>query len=849
MSRVSSVMSDNAGINAALIVFGVLGGFVLLAGLAYCRFRGNKSTRASKNSSVAPAKGNAPTAGQFLVTNPPSRPRVHPQSARAPHNATPEATQSTVGPRGVEERVVFADGEQVAFKLRVGFGRAGERIRAAARLLASRSPSSSPSSSPTRKLSNPDTVEWTAPRRELTTPRGQGAEPRRDQHSRSVRPLDLFEVSGEPGMPEQAEATEPTLYELEVPPNVRPGMKLKLSLPGRVQKVVITVPTGAAPGRIISVSMLHNKVEARVKLHELALAVESARLVATSNALEHAHNAPVQLPSPVDRFEDEHANTGTGSRLLTAPSPPAQLLSPAPHVRLAELEREMERRDSARLARLLERDAEQRASAPLVRLSELELRLAARAQIAQTIDSPDIMRPESPELSLVNWDARSADWLTHTHSVSCLLSESSRGGSESGLNPAELRETASPRPSLSRPISACSASSSASSAYEDAAGSSAFEDADEYVLDEFHDVEQEYYAAARIQAVARGKSDRRDSPVLMRQSPVLTRDSPERWRELELWRELGDVLISINGAEPSVEELSAALHSHGGSLESLATYARTDHSALTEELKRLGFSKIYLRKKVEQALVKMPKAPSIVGDLQAGDLQAGAPEAAVLSHGTPVPTVRSFGRKLEKSKPFWELQHKSEPFGGELQQGGASPPKASTSAAASDSTPAPARKPQSPSGSPSFPPGIETPTMTPGFLRSDLFKWLQNEELMDDLNEPEEPGLPLDSKPASSLSPHSRTDNAVSPRGERTVAFQGAHDPPVDISSATELGRGQSFERVSRGSSKPSISSSKLSFKRTARLSKEVAKSLSFKRSSRKPSNKETIERAASMRV
>ena len=532
-------MSDNAGINAALIVFGVLGGFVLLAGLAYCRYRGNKSTRASKNSSVAPAKGNAPTAGQCLGTNPPSRrPRVHPQSARAPHNATPEATQSTVGPRGLGERVVFADGEQVAFKLRVGFGRAGERIRAAARLLASRSPSSSPSSSPTRKLSNPDTVEWTAPRRELTTPRGQGAEPRRDQHSRSVRPLDLFEVSGEPGMPEQAEATEPTLYGLEVPPNVRPGMKLKLSLPGRVEKVVMTAPAGAAPGwrhpGIISVSMLHNKVEA-----------------------------------PVNRFEDEHANTGTGSRLLTAPSPPAQLLSPAPHVRLAELEREMERQDSARLVRLLKRDAEQRASAPLVRLSELELRTAARAQIAQTIDSPDIMRPESAELSLVNLGARSADWLTHTNLASCLLSESSRGGSESGLNPAGLRETASPRPSLSRPISACSASSAASSAYEDAAGSSAFE---------------------------------------------------------------------------------------------------------------------------------------------------------------------------QKSKPFWELQHKSEPFGGELQQGGASPPKASTSAAASDSTPAPARKPQSPSGSPSFPPDIETPTMTPVSLRSDLFKWLQNEELMDDLKEPEEPG-------------------------------------------------------------------------------------------------------------
>ena len=214
-------------------------------------------------------------------------------------------------------------------------------------------------------------------------------------------------------------------------------------------------------------------------------------------------------------------------------------------------------------------------------------------------------------MSLMNLDA---DWLevAHPNSASWLLSESSQA---SGLNPAELRETASPRPPLSRPISACSASSSASSAYEDAAGSSAFEDADEYDEDEFHDVEQEYYAAARIQAVARGKSDRRDSPVLTRDSPVLTRDSPVRWRELGLWRELGDVLISINGAEPSVEELHAALQSHGGSFESLATYARTNRSALTEELKRLGFSKIDLRKKVEQVLAEIPKAPSLAGDL------------------------------------------------------------------------------------------------------------------------------------------------------------------------------------------------------------------------------------------
>ena len=57
-----------------------------------------------------------------------------------------------------------------------------------------------------------------------------------------------------------------------------------------------------------------------------------------------------------------------------------------------------------------------------------------------------------------------------------------------------------------------------------------------------------------------------------------------------------------------MEELSAALLSHGGSLESLATYARTDRSALAEELKRLGFSKMGLRKKVEQALVEMASA-------------------------------------------------------------------------------------------------------------------------------------------------------------------------------------------------------------------------------------------------
>ena len=118
--------------------------------------------------------------------------------------------------------------------------------------------------------------------------------PRQDDIGIASQQARDFEVSGEPsmpllGMPEQAETTEQT-YELEVSPNVRPGMKLKLSIPGRVEKAVITVPAGAAPGRILSVPMLSNQEEAQVKLHDnggdgledLAAAVTAAAAAVTA---------------------------------------------------------------------------------------------------------------------------------------------------------------------------------------------------------------------------------------------------------------------------------------------------------------------------------------------------------------------------------------------------------------------------------------------------------------------------------------------------------------------------------------------------------------------------------------
>ena len=44
-----------------------------------------------------------------------------------------------------------------------------------------------------------------------------------------------------------------------MPPNTKPGHKLKLTIPGMPEKVVITVPEGAEPGRTISFTLPRGK--------------------------------------------------------------------------------------------------------------------------------------------------------------------------------------------------------------------------------------------------------------------------------------------------------------------------------------------------------------------------------------------------------------------------------------------------------------------------------------------------------------------------------------------------------------------------------------------------------------
>ena len=66
---------------------------------------------------------------------------------------------------------------------------------------------------------------------------------------------------------------EEETYELQVPPNTKPGSKLKLTIPGMPDKVVITVPPGALPGYVISFSMPKSKGAVQAKLLEQAKAV------------------------------------------------------------------------------------------------------------------------------------------------------------------------------------------------------------------------------------------------------------------------------------------------------------------------------------------------------------------------------------------------------------------------------------------------------------------------------------------------------------------------------------------------------------------------------------------------
>jgi len=70
----------------------------------------------------------------------------------------------------------------------------------------------------------------------------------------------LVEVQGTP--PAASEDPEPRTYELEVPPNTKAGQRLKLTIPGMLEKVIITVPEGAEPGATISFTLPAKKAAA-----------------------------------------------------------------------------------------------------------------------------------------------------------------------------------------------------------------------------------------------------------------------------------------------------------------------------------------------------------------------------------------------------------------------------------------------------------------------------------------------------------------------------------------------------------------------------------------------------------
>lgn len=96
---------------------------------------------------------------------------------------------------------------------------------------------------------------------EITVP--EGAEP-----GRTIS-FSWAETVAKAELPEQTdeEHNEGDLFELEVPPNAKPGMKLRFSIPGTEETVMITVPEGAEPGRTISFSLPMNINEvARSKL-------------------------------------------------------------------------------------------------------------------------------------------------------------------------------------------------------------------------------------------------------------------------------------------------------------------------------------------------------------------------------------------------------------------------------------------------------------------------------------------------------------------------------------------------------------------------------------------------------
>ena len=136
---------------------------------------------------------------------------------------------------------------------------------------------------------------------------------------------------------------EEETYELQVPPNTKPGSKLKLTIPGIPDKVVITVPPGALPGNVISFSMPKSKEAVQAKLLEQAKAVtrlqsrlrgkqarevtrkqiEAAQAAAPAAEAEYAPNF---APTPGAPAEPVTAAAAATPSPLPPPPPPPPLV-------------------------------------------------------------------------------------------------------------------------------------------------------------------------------------------------------------------------------------------------------------------------------------------------------------------------------------------------------------------------------------------------------------------------------------------------------------------------------------------------------------------------------------------
>ena len=101
-----------------------------------------------------------------------------------------------------------------------------------------------------------------------------------------------------PATTESDAGVEEQMYELEVPPNTRAGSKLKLTIPGMTEKVVITVPEGAEPGRTISFTLPKGKPAVDAYVLEQTKAATAIQAVLRGKAARRAGSTTTDTQTP-----------------------------------------------------------------------------------------------------------------------------------------------------------------------------------------------------------------------------------------------------------------------------------------------------------------------------------------------------------------------------------------------------------------------------------------------------------------------------------------------------------------------------------------------------------------------